>query len=185
MSDIFPQEIIENRIFELRGKKVMIDYDLASLYGVPTKALNQAVKRNDKRFPDDFMFQLGKEEKDQLVTICDRFTKLRHSSVCPYAFTENGVAMLSSVLNSDAAVMVNIQIIRAFVKLRTVISENKDLQKVIQHIERRLDIHDRQIQVAFAALKNLLQPSMAISKKHYSPEDEKKMGFGKEKKNHG
>jgi ORF6N domain. len=183
MSDIVPQEIIENRIFLLRGKKVMIDHDLAALYGVPTKALNQAVKRNDKRFPEDFMFQLEKAEKDELVTICDRFTKLKHSSVNPYAFTENGVAMLSSVLNSEAAVMVNIQIMRAFVKLRKVISENKDLQKVIQHIERRLDVHDRQIQVAFAALKSFLQSPEVLPQKHYSPDDEKKMGFGKGKRN--
>jgi hypothetical protein len=95
MPDIVPQEMIENRIFLLRGKKVMIDHDLAALYGVPTKALNQAVKRNGKRFPEDFMFQLEKTEKDELVTICDRFAKWKHSSTCPYAFTENGVTMLA------------------------------------------------------------------------------------------
>jgi len=171
MADILPQETIENRIFIFRGKKVMIDHDLALLYGVPTKALNQAVKRNGKRFPDDFMFQLEISEKNQLVTNCDRFTKLKHTKMCPYAFTENGVAMLSSVLNSEAAVLVNIQIMRAFVKLRNVVSDNSEIKKAITNIEKRLNIHDRQIQIAFDALKSLFHPKPELPEKQYSPEE--------------
>ena len=101
---LVPVERIEQAIVLLRGQKVIIDADLAVLYGVPTKALNQAVKRNEKRFPQDFMFRLTKEEKDKLVTNCDRFTPLRHSSALPKAFTEQGVAMLSSVLSSNIVV---------------------------------------------------------------------------------
>ena len=97
-SSLVPQERIEGKILLLRGKKVMLDRDLAELYGVEAKALNQAVKRNMKRFPDDFMFQLDKVETKELVTNCDRFASMKHSSVNPYAFTEQGVAMLSSVL---------------------------------------------------------------------------------------
>lgn len=161
----------------------MIDHDLAALYGVPTKALNQAVKRNVNRFPDDFMFQLDKSEKDQLVTNCDRFATLKHSPSCPYGFTENGVAMLSSVLNSESAVMVNIQIMRAFTRLRNLVADNSKIREAIVNIEKRLNIHDRQIQVAFEALKSLFQPNPPLPHKHYSPPDgEKQMGFGKGKK---
>lgn len=182
MPDLIPQEMIENRIFLLRGRKVMIDYDLAALYSVPTKALNQAVKRNANRFPNDFMFQLDKVEKDQLVTNCDRFATLKHSSSSPYAFTENGVAMLSSVLNSETAVMVNIQIMRAFTRLRNLVADNSEVRKAIVNIEKRLDVHDRQIQIAFDALKSLLQPVPVLPHRHYSPEEGKKMGFGRGRK---
>jgi hypothetical protein len=103
-----PAERIEQAILLIRGQKVMLDADLAALYSVPTKALNQAVKRNERRFPPDFMFRLTKREKDELVTKCDRFQKLKHSSTLPCAFTEQGVAMLSSVLNSDRAIDVNV-----------------------------------------------------------------------------
>ena len=182
MPDMLPQAIIENRIFVIRGKKVMVDIDLATLYGVPTKALNQAVKRNGKRFPEDFMFQLEKIEKDELVTICDRFAKWKHSSTCPYAFTENGVAMLSSVLNSETAAMVNVQIMRAFTRLRNLVADNSEVRKAIVNIEKRLNIHDRQIQIAFDALKSLLQPAPMLPHKYYSPDGEKKMGFCKGRK---
>jgi len=109
MADIVPVEVITDKIFEIRGHKVMIDRDLAELYQVSTKVLNQAVKRNPSRFPHDFMFQLNKNERNELVTNCDRLTKIKHSSVLPHVFTESGVAMLSSVLNSERAVSVNIQ----------------------------------------------------------------------------
>ena len=101
---------IENRILTLRGKQVMIDRDLAELYGVETKVLNQAVKRNVERFPEHFRFQLSNQEKDELVTNCDRFNGLKHSSVNPFAFTEQGVAMLSAVLKSETAVYTSIRI---------------------------------------------------------------------------
>ena len=115
---LIPQEAIENKILILRSKKVMLDRDLAILYGVETKRLNEQVKRNIKRFPDHFMFQLTKEEKDELVANCDRFKILKHSTSLPYAFTEHGVAMLSSVLNSERAIQVSIQIINVFIKMR-------------------------------------------------------------------
>ncbi len=105
MAKLVPIESIISKILFLRGEKVILDRDLAELYGVPTKALNQAVNRNERRFPSDFMFRLTKKEKDGLVTICDRFKSLKHSSVLPRAFMEQGVAMLSSVLNSERAIL--------------------------------------------------------------------------------
>ena len=113
MSSIIPVEVIAEKIFEIRSQKVMIDADLAKLYGVPTKRLNESVKRNAKRFPEDLMFQLSMQERDELVANCDRFTNMKHSSALPHAFTEVGVAMLSSVLNSETAIQINLQIIRA------------------------------------------------------------------------
>jgi hypothetical protein len=185
MAEIVAREVIENKILIIRGKKVMIDRDLAGLYEVETKAFNQAVKRNIERFPEDFMFQLLPVEKNELVTNCDRFTSLKHSSALPYAFTEYGVAMLSSVLGSKRAIEINIQIIKAFIRLRTIVSGNQDLLKMIQNIERRLDVHDQQIKIAFAALKSLLQPGPkpvtppTALPKEYSPGAGKRMGFGK------
>ena len=122
MTKLIPVEKITDKILFLRNEKVLLDRDLANLYGVSTRALNQAVKRNARRFPHDFMFQLTKKEKDELVTNCDRFKPLKHSSVSPRAFTEQGVAMLSSVLNSQRAIEVNIAIMRAFVHLRKMIA---------------------------------------------------------------
>src|SRR5574344_2631487 len=112
-------QVIQNKIFEVRGYRVMLDFHLAELYNVKTKVLKQAVKRNIQRFPSDFMFELDKEEFHQLVTICDQFPEtLKHSSVSPMVFTEQGVAMLSSILRSQTAIDVNISIMRAFVVLR-------------------------------------------------------------------
>ena len=104
MKGLIPQERIEQRIFIIRGEKVMMDRDLAELYGVKTKYLNQQVRRNIKRFPQEFMFLLTKEERNELVAICNRFQTMKHSSVLPYAFTEHGVAMLASVLRSERAI---------------------------------------------------------------------------------
>lgn len=109
---------IDNRIFKIREKHVMIDRDLAQLYGIETKALNQQVKRNIERFPDNFMFKLNKEEFDELVTFCDRFNTMKHSSALPNAFTEQGVAMLSAVLKSNTAIKVSIRIMESFVRMR-------------------------------------------------------------------
>ena len=186
MSNIVPQTTIESRIHLIRGKKVMLDRDLAALYEVTTKALNQAVKRNIGRFPEDFMFQLSKEEaetsRSQIVTL-KRGLNIKY---LPYGFTEQGVAMLSSVLNSERAILVNVQIMRAFVRIRNLVADNTEVRKAIEHIERRLDGHDRQIQVAFAALKSILQPpppAQALKPgKLYSPDRERKMGFGKEER---
>lgn len=114
MTDIIPANKIETRIMVMRDQSVILDRNLAELYAVETRVLNQAVRRNLKRFPDDFLFRLNKKEAKELITNCDRFQSLKHSTVMPYAFTENGVAMLSSVLNSDKAIQINIQIMRVF-----------------------------------------------------------------------
>ena len=129
---------IEPRILTLRGQKVMLDRDLAELYGVPTKALNQAVKRNATRFPPHFMFQLSRQEKQEVVTNCDRVRALKYSSTLPYAFTEHGVAMLSSVLNSERAIQINIQIIDAFIAMRRYALATKP-----QDITRRIAILEK------------------------------------------
>ena len=129
---------IQNCIFEFRGQRVMIDRDLADLYGVPTKVLNQAVKRNMRRFPKDFMFQLNDEEKQELVTFCDRLGVLKHSGVNPKAFTQEGVAMLSGILNSEVAIETNIAIMRAFVSARKLIasmSVSHQIKKLSTDIE--------------------------------------------------
>jgi hypothetical protein len=115
---IIPDELIMNKILVLRGMKVMIDSDLAELYGVTTKRLNEQVKRNIKRFPEDFMFQLTAEEKQEVVANCDHLKRLKFSPNMPYAFTEHGAVMLASVLNSDRAKTVNIQIVRVFSRMR-------------------------------------------------------------------
>ena len=129
----------QSLIFEFRGYKVMVDTDLAALYETETKALKQQVKRNIDRFPIDFMFQLTKDEKEQLVTDCDRLESLKHSSVSPLVFTEQGVAMLSSVLRSKKAISINIGIMRAFASYRAMLIENKDLQSEIRALDGKIN----------------------------------------------
>ncbi|MDE6289008.1 MAG: ORF6N domain-containing protein [Muribaculaceae bacterium] len=126
---------IENRILTFRGKQIMLDRDLAELYGVQTKRLNEQVKRNIERFPDSFRFQLNDNEKDELVANCDRFNMLKHSKVNPYAFTEQGVAMLSSVLKSETAIKTSIRIIQAFVAMRNFLINNAAIFQRIERIE--------------------------------------------------
>lgn len=149
------EQTIQSRIYLLRGRKVMLDSDLAELYRVSTKTLNQAVKRNKERFPGDFMFQLNRKEKEEVVTICDHLQKLKFSYSLPYAFTEQGVAMLSSVLNSKRAIQMNIQIMRAFTKLRRMLETRKDLREKIEAMERK---YDHQFKMVFDALRELLEP---------------------------
>jgi len=144
MSELVPIEIIENKILVIRGQRVMIDRDLAELYGVKTMVFNQAVKRNMKRFPSEFMFQLTDEEKTEVITNCDRLKIIKFSPHNPYVFTEHGVAMLSSILNSEQAITANIQIIKAFVKLREMALTHKDLFQKIDEIERTLINYARQ-----------------------------------------
>jgi phage regulator Rha-like protein len=155
--------VIESRIFFLRGKKVMLDKDLAVLYDVETKALNRAVKRNTGRFPEDFMFQLSREEAGGLLRF--QFGTLKrgqHYKFLPYAFTENGVAMLSSILRSERAVQVNIQIMRTFTRLREMLLTHKDLQRKIEDMEKR---YDYQFKVVFDAIKQLLEPPVKPKKR--------------------
>jgi hypothetical protein len=136
---------INSRIFRIKDQLVIIDFDLAQLYGVTTKALNQAVKRNLCRFPSDFMFRIDDQDRDELVTKCDRLRNIKHSVHLPFAFTELGVAMLSSVLKSDKAIQVNINIIRVFVHLKSEIESQKVLVSRVSNIESMVLEHDRKI----------------------------------------
>jgi len=153
-----PVQFIERRIYLIRGHKVMIDVDLADLYGVPTKALNQQVQRNRKRFPEDFMFQLTKEEA---VNLRSQFatSSLQHGGrrSPPYAFTEPGVAMLSSVLSSERAIEVNITIMRAFIRLRQMLESNEELNRKFAAVIRKLSTHDKYFRVVFDELKRLTE----------------------------
>ena len=158
MKKAIRQESIREKILNLRGIKVMIDRDLAVLYGVSTKALNQAVKRNLKRFPADFMFKMTQKEFRELVTNCDRLSALKHSSGLPRVFTEQGVAMLSSVLNSERAVLVNIAIMRAFVKIRAIVSAHKELLNRLDKLEQKVGRHDKEIQAILNAIRQLMAP---------------------------
>lgn len=148
------QKEIQSRIFVFRDCQVMLDRDLAEMYKVETKVLNQAVKRNIERFPQQFRFQLNDSEKMELVTNCDRFESLKHSSVNPYAFTEQGVAMLSAVLRSDIAVKVSIQIINAFVEMRKFIANHSELLQRMDGIERKQLETDKKFEKVFKALES-------------------------------
>ena len=168
MNDLIPQQLIESKILLLRGKKVMLDKDLAALYGVETFNLNKAVKRNIDRFPEDFMFQLNTEEFKSL-TFHFGISSWGGTRKLPYAFAENGVAMLSSVLNSRRAVQVNIQIMRTFTRIREMLATHKDLQKKIEDMEKK---YDAQFKVVFDAIRELMR----------QPETKKrKIGFGRER----
>ena len=156
-----PSEI-EKMIFCFRGQQVMIDHDLATLYGVGTKVLNQAVKRNIDRFPDRFRFQLSKEEKTELVTNCDRFKMQKHSSVAPYAFTEQGISMLSAVLRSQTAVEVSIRIMDAFVAMRRFLSNNAQIFQRLANIEYHQIETDKRINEIFKKLNANTQPQQGI-----------------------
>lgn len=154
---------IEAKIYLIRGQKVMLDWDLAELYGVETKVLNQAVKRNNDRFPDDFMFELTMEEFNSLRSQFVTSKKGRGGRrYIPIAFTEQGVAMLSSVLNSERAIHVNIQIMRTFTKLRELFATHKDLEKKIEEMEKK---YDQQFRAVFDAIKALLSAPKSKAKK--------------------
>ena len=161
MKELVPHEVVEKRIFIIRGQRVMLDRDLAELYGVKTGHLNRQVKRNIKRFPEEFMFQLTKQEKGELVPIWHQFEKMKHSYVLPYAFTEHGVAMLASVLNSDRAVKISIIIINTFVRLREMLSTHKELANKLSELEQKFDRHDKDILVIFEAIRQLMEPPPA------------------------
>jgi len=163
MPNLLPSELIEKHIYFLRGHKVMLDSDLAKLYGVETKVLIQAVKRNLERFPADFMFSLNNQEvillRSQIVT-----SKTGHGGrrYIPYVFTEQGIAMLSSVLKSDRAIRVNIEIMRAFVRLRALLMSHKELSEKLTQMERK---YDTQFKVVFDAIRQLMAPPSVSSKK--------------------
>ena len=169
---LVPQERIENKILLIRGKKVMIDRDLARLYGVSTGNLNKAVKRNMERFPEDFMFKLSIDEESALRFQSGISKQGRGGRrYLAYVFTQEGIAMLSSVLNSDRAIQVNIQIMRVFIKLREYMLSHKDLARKIEELERKFQDHDQNFVVVFRAIKELLEKPL--------PEEEKpKVGIG-------
>jgi len=156
---MIPDELVMNRIYLVRGQKVMLDRDLAELYGVETKRLKEAVRRNITRFPDDFMFEMIPEElenwRTQFAISNSEKMGLRRP---PFCFTEQGVAMLSSVLNSERAIRVNIQIIRVFTRMREMIMTHKDILLQLEKIEKKLSGHDEDIQLIFKYLKQLLNP---------------------------
>lgn len=160
--ELLTEEKVISKIYLIRDKKVMLDRDLAEMYGVETRVLNQSVKRNSKRFPEDFMFQLTEEESENLIS---QFVISSHGGLrkLPYAFTEQGVAMLSSVLHSDTAIEVNIRIIRIFSKMREMLFTNKDILLRLEQLENKIlaqnetiTKHDDDMQMIFAALKQLL-----------------------------
>jgi len=154
MSNLISTEVIATKILIIRGKRVMLDSDLAVLYEVKTKRLNEQVARNQKRFPEDFMFQLTEEEANFLRSQ-NATSKRGGRRYLPYVFTQEGVAMLSSVLNSERAIMVNVQIMRAFAQLRRLLLTNKDLRRKIEEMERK---YDKQFAIVFQAIKQLLEP---------------------------
>ena len=143
----------------------MLDLDLASLYQVTTKALNQAVKRNIGRFPSDFVFRLNSQEKKEVVTNCDHLRALKFSPNLPYAFTDLGISMLSSVLKSERAIHANIQIMRTFTKLREMLATNELIRQKIEEFERKYEKHDHQFKIIFDAIRELLETPKAKLKK--------------------
>lgn len=158
---------VERAILWIRGRRVMLDADLAALYEVPTKALNQAVKRNRERFPPDFMFRLTPREKQKVVTDCDHLSRLKFSPTLPHAFTEHGAIMLASLLNSPRAIEVSLDVVRTFVRLREVLASHAELARRLDELERK---HDRQFTQVFAVLRELMGAPPAV--------DRRRIGFG-------
>ncbi len=152
---LVPVERIESRILLIRGEKVILDADLAELYGATTKRLNEQVRRNLDRFPVDFMFQLTAEEKAEVVANCDHLARLKFSPVLPLAFTEHGVIMAANVLNSRNAVVASLIVVRAFVRLRQILASHADLARKLEDLERRYDSQFKQV---FAAIRALMAP---------------------------
>jgi len=146
---------IDQTILVIRGEKVMLDSDLASIYGVTTKRLNEQVKRNPGRFPADFMFQLTEEEKVEVVAKCDHLARLKFSPYLPHAFTEHGALMLANVLNSDKAVQASVQVARAFVRLRRLLTTTPELARKLDALEKKYDV---QFKVLFDAIRELMEP---------------------------
>lgn len=151
-----PTDLIERRILQIRGERVIIDADLADFYGVTTRRLNEQVRRNAERFPADFMFPLNHEEKAKVVAICDHLSKLRYSNSLPNAFTEHGAIMAASVLNSPRAVEMGVFVVRAFVNLRRAVATHQALAAKLAELEQRLAGHDAELQSIVQAVRSLL-----------------------------
>jgi hypothetical protein len=168
IQDVIPLESIERRILMLRGLRVMLDADLAVIYGISTKRLNEQVRRNIDRFPSEFIFQLTKDEKKEVVANCDHLTKLKYSRTLPNAFTEHGAVMLATVLNTPIAVQTSIQIVKAFIKLREMLASNAALARKIRAMEKK---YDQQFKVVFEAIYKLMEPPQ---------KERRKIGFKRE-----
>jgi len=176
---IIPTEAIVNKIIVLRGERVIFDRNLAEMYCVETRVLKQAVRRNIDRFPNDFMFELNKEEQDSLRSQFVTLKRGQHSKYPPFAFTEQGVAMLSSVLNSDRAIRVNIAIMRTFTHLRKMLVTHKDLKRKIEAMEKK---YDEQFRIVFEAITQLIEEDEKPKKKiGYIKERQAKYGKGRRK----
>ena len=163
---IFMQiQIIQRKIYEIRGQKIMLDFDLAALYGTETRTLKQAVKRNIVRFPKDFMFQLNKKEWQELITICDNLPEgLKFSPALPFAFTEHGVTMLASILKSKKAIQMNIAVVRAFIAFKQFALNYKELSDQIKELKETTGNHNVQLNQIYDALENLLDEKVEQKK---------------------
>jgi hypothetical protein len=148
---------VDPRILSLRRMQVLLDADLAEVYGVSTKALNQAVKRNAGRFPEDFRFQLKRAERDWVVTNCDHLARLKYAAALPWAFTEHGAIMAASVLNSPRAVEMSVFVVRAFLRLRDIARTHGELARQLDTLEQRVTAHDKDLEQVFLALRQLLE----------------------------
>ncbi len=172
---------IQQKIFEIRGQKIMLDFDLAALYEVETKVLNQAVSRNKDRFPKDFMFRLTRDEynllRSQIVTL--ERGKGKYSKYNPYAFTEHGITMLASVLRSDTAIKMNIAIIRAFIALRKFAIQYKDILEQLDGLKEKIGSHDAQLNQIYEALENMLNKKVEEDNSQENWQNRKRIGFSK------
>ncbi len=162
MKDLVSIEYLEQRILLIRGQKVMLDIDLAQIYGVTAKRLREQVRRNLKRFPDDFMFQLNKNEMLEVAANCGDLSSMKYSPSLPYVFSEHGAIMLASVLNSKIAIQASVRVVRAFVRLRKLMSTHKDIVRKINSMEKK---YDTQIRSLFQAIQQLMNPPQSEKKK--------------------
>ena len=170
---LIPNELIANKILIIRGQKVMIDADIAKLYGISTKRLNEKVKRNISRFPSNFMFELTKEEKDQVVANCDHLNNLKFSAVLPKVYTEHGILMVANVVSSEQAIQMSIKIIEVFVKMREIFTDNLAMKLDIEEIKKKLSNHSKNIELVFDYLDELIE-------KKETKNDRKQIGFKKD-----
>jgi len=173
---LMPVERIDSAILEIRGHRVMLDADLAAIYGVSTRRLKEQVRRNSARFPARFMFELTKEERDEVVAKCDHLARLRFSPSLPYAFTEHGAVMLAAVLKSQRAVEVSVFVVEAFVRMRRMLADQRQFALKLAELETKLASHDKNFQVVFDALRKLMQPLEPQPRKRrigFGPDDDR------------
>ena len=158
MKGLSAHQVVEGRIITIRGQRVMLDADLAIIYGVETKYLNRQVKRNPNRFPEEIAFQLTRKERDEVVTNWHHLTRLKYSYQMPMAYTEHGVCMLSSVLNSEAAIRISLHIVKTFVRLREFVSDYSALAAKLLQLEEKVGSHDEEIKALLGAIQEMLKP---------------------------